>query len=413
MSSSLLFVAALLGASARGEPPTAVETVPSTASAVPTPTTTNSPPDVYRKLGVRPPSWAPFGLNRWSWRVHGRILPLLHWGDNVSVPDVHVNLRVLWCKALSAVDPSSAVYEGPSSSNSSSSNSHNGATTMALPYSTYRMLPPASRWIVWHFWRLFPRWMHANIELRTAYLRTAIVRSMTGAGGAVDGEHEDEEESTDDHESGKAAAGQRRRNKTCLVVLGGGYDPRGAALLANGEVDLVYELDLPQVVSAKGALLRARFPSEVGPFLGDADGGDSSLRLRAVDLNDAAAFEGVLDGIQSDLASRAGTWDVIVLSEALFLYLDPGVPGRIVERLGARRFGGPNNGSLSLVFADRIVDVDGDETAGGDDDDGSGGPHGKVRAWLDDRGWTLRDFMSKPGATRHLGIATAKGVPVR
>ena len=117
--------------------------------------------EVYDILNVRPPSkklqnskiFSRF--KRFIWKMHGRLIPFLHFGSN-SPSETCVNLRVLWCKALSSVDPKSPVYERPH-------------------FWTYNFLPKYSRWILWITPScLFPRWFHANIELRTAFLKRAI-----------------------------------------------------------------------------------------------------------------------------------------------------------------------------------------------------------------------------------------------
>jgi len=121
------------------------------------------------------------------------------------------------------------------------------------------------------------------------------------------------------------------------------------------------------------------------------------------------------------------------------MYLQPGKAARVLEGL-ADRFGedgGPNNSyfaSASFVFADRLFRYSSnsnataanishiasensvqdatatkdtaDQTATGVVDFFSGTEESELCRWLRDRGWKLQEFLSKPGATRHLGIAT-------
>jgi hypothetical protein len=120
---------------------------------------------VYAILNVQPQNHLLFPkLKRWSWRWHGRLLPLLHLWETSSPEDVHVNLRVLWNKALALVDSRSLAYEHPH-------------------FWTYHMLHFYSRWILKvplsSF--LFPRWFHANIELRTVYLNQVIKQEIQWA----------------------------------------------------------------------------------------------------------------------------------------------------------------------------------------------------------------------------------------
>jgi Leucine carboxyl methyltransferase len=341
------------------------------------PATAPSPPDrtivnrdeefnIYRQLQVPlPTKWRCGGLNRWSWKLHGKLLPLLHWGDPIAVPDVYVNLRVLWCKALSSFHSASPA------------NDDSGRIA-------YYMLPPLTRWPLKYFWWSFPRWMHANIELRTAYLNAALQQELTRI-------------------RSKSNNNNNNQNiKICVVVLGGGYDPRAAKLLASSKVDRVYELDLPAVVQSKRQLLeRAMGVNTMAQF-------QDKYRLEAVDLNDKAALDCVLDQIQAQLQG-GDSWYTVLISEALLLYLNPGVAGSILKKI-SKRFGTNRNGAgASFVFADRL-DLN-SVTNIWVTSDGSAEPSVEVRVqveqWLLKHGWKLQDFKSKTGATRHLGLALA------
>ncbi|VEU34709.1 unnamed protein product [Pseudo-nitzschia multistriata] len=399
----------------------------------------------YARLGVRPPDEhnrvlgrggvLELPIARWSWRIHGRILPLLHLfegGRDRRPPDVFVNLRVLWCKLLSSLDPESPAYEGrrslPGKGSSGVWGGNSGDATDAVLFATYRMLPPCSiRWPLRYLglWRFFPRWMHANIELRTAYLKGALRRVLAPSGASTTGP-----------------------DRCCVVVLGGGYDPRGAVLSAGKGIERVYELDLPAVVDSKRRLLsRAGFCVEgedaggSGRARNGVSGTPRGVRLEGVDLNDDEAVDRVLDKIRRELADdpssdpasgKPGVWRVVVVSEAVLMYLLPGKARRVLEGL-AERFRGSDSesgfASASFVFADRLVPrrntaldaaptgsvvAAADSTApsaGASSDaaviDPRGTEESEVRQWLETSGWELRELLFKPGATRHLGIATA------
>ena len=447
---------------------------------------------IYHRLGVRPPHNTTrvlqlFGLqlplSRWSWRIHGRILPLLHLFDgnrhkDRPPPDVFVNLRVLWCKLLTSLDPNSLAYEGQQRrrKRGHSNNSNAVADTANQQeqqqlFATYRMLPPYSmKWTLRYLglWRFFPRWMHANIELRTVYLNRALTKVLklnmpsaeNNATSTISGIAENVDKCAVDK-------GAVDTDNICVIILGGGYDPRGAKLSCcsptTSNIRRVYELDLPVVVDSKRRLLRRAGFRVIDDddnkdivdsgFDRDRDRDrDNGVRLEGIDLNDDVAVDQVLDKIQQELISlsklsednnsddsnskncssttRRNRWRVVVISEAVLMYLKPGKADRILEGL-SERFGedGPNNfynASASFVFADRLfrhnatANITSSENSVHDASTAAdtaaknvataegftGMEESDVRQWLRDRGWKLQEFLSKPGATRHLGIAT-------
>lgn len=396
---------------------------------------------IYHELGVRLPHNSTkvlkpgfgieFPLARWSWKIHGKLLPLLHFFDHGRPDDVFVNLRVLWCKLLISLDPKSIAYEGRMASRQSKqqneANSCQGgkpctnanANNMHL-YSTYRMLPPYSiKWALRYLglWRLFPRWMHANIELRIVYLQTALEKVLVSRKKGDDGNFGIDTE------------------RICVIILGGGYDPRGAKLSAN--VERVYELDLPVVIDSKRQLLlRAGFDviDNRNDTHGDDNGSDDrrkGVRLEGVDLNDDIAVDGVLDKIRQELIADTSAlstgksrWHVVLISEAVLLYVDTGKAEQILEGVSERfraeicednqdtYFNG-----ASFVFADRLLRRN--TSTNGTAKTAARGrmslplspdlieiEESEVRKWLRENGWELNELLLKPGATRHLGIAT-------
>jgi hypothetical protein len=355
---------------------------------------------IYKELGVPlPTTWTFGGLNRLSWKINGQyLIPLLHSNDNIVVPDSFVNLRVLWCKALSSFNPKSTagVYEGH----------------VEPKFITYNMLPQPSRNIIKYFWWSFPRWMHANIELRTTYICQSIHT-------VLDRLH---------HKEGQ----QRRRrenHRICMIVLGGGYDTLATKLLYQHFVDRVYELDLSSVVETKQKLLHRAFSSSSlqGEQQERWKAVSSNWNIKEVDLNDITAITTVLDEIQTELQDSDGStttkWHTIIVSEALLLYLNPGMAGTILEQL-SQRFGG-NGGSTgqkkkkrgspkfdgaTFIFADKLP-IDNKKTVNknkdNDDDNSSTTTEDMVRRFLRQHGgWLLQGYKDKPGATRHLGTAT-------
>eukprot|EP00532_Pseudo-nitzschia_australis_P012090 CAMPEP_0168213508 /NCGR_PEP_ID=MMETSP0140_2-20121125/4834_1 /TAXON_ID=44445 /ORGANISM="Pseudo-nitzschia australis, Strain 10249 10 AB" /LENGTH=373 /DNA_ID=CAMNT_0008140367 /DNA_START=210 /DNA_END=1331 /DNA_ORIENTATION=- len=369
-----------------------------------------------------------------------------------------VNLRVLWCKLLTSLDPNSPAYEGrPRGGCNNSSNNEKNI------FATYQMLPPFSiKWPLRYLglWRLFPRWMHANIELRTVYLQGALdtillVKRNSEPESVVATE---EPSSEDQHKSTLSDGGNSIADSICVIILGGGYDPRGANLSTSNGIRRVYELDLPVVIDSKRRLLhRAGFrvinddDNDEGmdvPMDSDQEGDDRGVRLEGVDLNDDTAVDQVLDKIQQELIlfsdrspdntvqydsisknsattstvttfkRRRNRWSIVVISEAVLMYLQPGKAERVLEGL-ADRFGGvggPNEvhfTGASFVFADRLIRsnliknestiIEASSTVANDTE---GRGDSGVREWLQKIGWELQELLFKPGATRHLGIAT-------
>ncbi len=352
--------------------------------------------------------------------------------------DVFVNLRVLWCKLLISLDPKSIAYEGmkPSMccSDPNTSIAYEGSTTNnELPpvyyyYATYRMLPPISiKWAIRYLglWRVFPRWMHANIELRVVYLQTALKQILENFNSSTSMQQQRLQE------AGHKEWGER----TCVIVLGGGYDPRGTELLlsSRNNVQRVYELDLPQVVDSKRKLLR-RAGYGVKNNNDDDDhemdvmpNALKGVQLEGVDLNDEDGVDRVLDKIRNELTTTSETnrrptkWKVLLVSEALLLYLDPGKAEHILRGVSERfRFSNANDcpfQGASFVFADRLMrHTDTTPAAASKQSRRSMAlPTSReemehetalVRSWLSETGWELNELLFKPGATRHLGIAT-------
>ena len=251
--------------------------------------------EVYDILNVRPPSkklqnskiFSRF--KRFIWKMHGRLIPFLHFGSN-SPSETCVNLRVLWCKALSSVDPKSPVYERPH-------------------FWTYNFLPKYSRWILWITPScLFPRWFHANIELRTAFLKRAIDKVIIA-------QQKQQQLIRSDKTSNKKNL--KSNIKIRLVLFGGGYDTRAIQLLDAKKIQQVWEFDLPQVVNYKKEIIEKR------RFLVSHS---KAIQLVGIDLNDHQALKSVLSEMMALSNSGDERWYTIVVAEAIFLYLNPGIP---------------------------------------------------------------------------------------
>jgi hypothetical protein len=497
-------------------------------------TATPNDPDIYERLGVQPPAHNTtrvlniFGIiklpiSRWSWRIHGRILPILHFFDSYDYgstsssssssntnngrsprrqrrpprppPDVFVNLRVLWCKLLSSLDPNSLAYEGRQLKDDDEDEDED--TSLLLYHATYRMLSPSPfKWSLRYLnlWKLFPRWMHANIELRTVYINNSLKKVITTNNASCTNTNNTSTStsttSSASEDNDDDDADFDNDNDICFIILGGGYDPRGAKLAATASASssisydnenrrrrrVVYELDLPVVVESKQWLLRrAGFNATTIIDNDDFDSNDydndndndsnnnnnNQVRLIPIDLNNDIAVDYALTKIRNELinsnskldGSRSRSrWHVVVISEAVLMYLKPGKADRIIKSI-AERFGGCNNDDndngvddgddssddgcfvgASFVFADRLIrytndntiantnnnNKDGTSSVGvGADAGGKAEPftntakkskneeESDISQWLNNNGrWKLHEFLLKPGATRHLGIAT-------
>ena len=309
--------------------------------------------DIYDILHVQKPDGSPFPIwKRLSWKWHSRLLPLLHFGQGEACPpDVFVNLRVLWNKALTSLDPNSTANEA------------------ADHYPTFHMLPRISRWFLFRsiipLW-MYPRWMHANIELRTVYLNQAM-----------------EKEIQQILQTGEASSLE-------IVVFGAGYDTRSIRTLWRyPQVTRSWELDLESVIRSKQKLVQRLFLQ-----LPQLSWISDSLRFLGVDLNDLEQVELALENI----AQERGTMGVhtIVVTEAVLMYLENDKPAKILQLCKEKL--GPN---VSWLLVDRLKEI---PDATSDDDDDMSSSRQAATTYLASLGWQVVDWMIKPGATRHMGL---------
>jgi O-methyltransferase involved in polyketide biosynthesis len=287
--------------------------------------------EVAKALNVRPGSHAPRIVWRYSWKIHGWSLPFLHVFDQAGARDFDYSLKCLWCKALAGRDKKSPVYD-------------DGIA--------YDMLPSGSRRIVKLPNRIFPRLIHFNIELRTAYLDNAVRQEIATNEG----------------------------KKIRLITLGAGYDARSVRFLTDGVIDEAWELDITDVLDSKAIMLDRllrRRPSCILPT------------IVSVDLNDVETFR---DLRLSGIVSGDTNWHTIFLLEGVMIYLDEGIPDKVLSvcsnLLHERGFSG------SLVFADLLRGI-------------PGGNFEMAKDRLGGNGWQLVESLwcVKPGLARHMGTA--------
>ena len=304
------------------------------------------PDEVAARLNVQPYTRSPRWVWKYAWRGHGKLLKILHWKDPAAAKDVDQSLKVVWLKALAAFNPKSPVYDPERW--------------------TYDTLPRISAWLIFRLIpaRFFPRLHHANIELRTTYLDSMILKEIAA----------------------------NTNKKIRLVSLGAGYDIRSVRWLSKGQVDEAWELDIPTVVESKRVMLerlqrrrQRRNQTTVLPT------------CRGVDLNNLAQVQELLQGILTDKHSSSSSssndqeWHTIFISEGVLIYLDPTIPGKLLKLCAATVTSG-GTATASLCMADRLENSPGGEELAG-------------REELARSSWELMDWCPKPGLARHMAVA--------
>lgn len=264
--------------------------------------------------------------------------------DPIQTPNSFVNYQCVWWKAISGNDATSPLRDGGFA---------------------YDLLPPFTRWAVAPpLATLYPRFHHGNVELRTKYLDTAMGKIMESLPHNV--------------------------NNIRLVLMGGGYDLRSLRMAMRYQddytMDLV-ELDLPQVIDAKQTIFQKRLLRR-RPQLKDLI---HQIRMFGADFNDVDQLSDVLTNhVLSDNGKGSKSWHTIFVFEAVLIYLDKGVPSKVLNVLSqALRQHGQSG---ALCFADTLSNVE-------------ASLEGEAREELVRNGWDLQDWITKPGRTKHLGLA--------
>lgn len=271
-----------------------------------------SPKFVAQCLGVKPTSEVPAKTWQRAWKMHKRLIPLLHCTDSCKPPDSSLNIACMWWKALSGNDKTSPVYD-------------NGLA--------YDLLPSGWRKIV-KLNRIYPRLHHANVELRTAYLDNAvcqIANDVKNVNGSV---------------------------KILLICMGAGYDTRGVKMLERGIVDSVVEMDLPEVVKAKHRLMNRLRKRR--PCLNNI----TMPKLIPVDFNIIPDLRKELEMELGSYADHPEKWHTIFVFEGVMIYLDENIPSTLLNVTSSVLEGYHLEGSL--CFADRLENVPGGDRSLGE-----------------------------------------------
>jgi hypothetical protein len=291
---------------------------------------------IAASVSVKPPSQLPPFVSRFCSKAFRRTVQLAHVLDlttTATPPNSFLSLSCMWWKAIAANDVTSPVHDSGLA---------------------YDLLPSYSRWIVSPYvCRLYPRLLHANIEIRTAFLDRAVTQIATLS-----------------------------KTRVRLITLGGGYDTRSIKLLERGVIQEAVELDLPAVVQAKQQLLASqRFQSR------RRQGALALPTCYGVDLNQVSQVREILQ----ELLAQDDSTATIFLFEAVFLYLNPGIPTALLKLCSEM-----SQKDSWLCLVDRLEGFAGDDRN-----------QETARQVLAKSNWELEEYSPKPGATRHMVMARA------
>ena len=297
-----------------------------------------------------------------------KLLTISQFFDPLQIPNSFVNYQCIWWKAISGNDQNSPLYDADD--------------TGGGLY--YELLPPVTRLAVATplATSFYPRYHHANVELRTYYLDSIIDQIVNT-------------------KSKSLLPNETKHNNIRLVVLGSGYDLRSIRMalkyqnLGYHHMDFI-ELDLPHVIEAKQLLFQQRLVRR-RPELKDLV---SQIKMFGVDLNDTDQVESILKSQLTSTNDDDNTNEVptitIFVFEAILVYLDEGIPSRILSMLSQmlRTTSGPSSlGTAAICFADTLENVKSNQ-------------ENEAKETLKQCGWELQDWITKPGKTNHLGWAT-------
>lgn len=340
----------------------------------------NYSPDVLaQKLGVQPIANTAKIVWKLAFEIQRKTLPLLHLLDPFKPQNLDLCLCCLWWKARSASsDPSNnpVLYD---------------------EFLSYDMLPSATRLIILPSLPfsnlLFPRLHHANVELRTAYINQAISKQI---------------------ETIQKANNNNVRIR--MISFGAGYDVRSIRLRSTNMIDEAYELDRPEVISSKQnmmdrLLIRRRQRKKNRPHKFIDVAAHHLPTLIGIDLNDTnnnripMVLRDILLGTTTTTTTQSNNstpqCHTIFLFEGVMIYLNKGVPTELLRICSQAVSSLPSSASASLVFADRLENIDSADTSTNCRMDAARVEFNKV-------GWKLDEWCPKPGMARHMGIAQHK-----
>lgn len=311
--------------------------------------------NVSRLLNVGSPWNAPSWVWNIAWKIQKFFLPLLYKFDRLQTKDSFVNLYVLWWKAIAGNRWGTRTYDGGYA---------------------YDLLPSWTRLIVaFPLCFLYPALHHQTVAMRTAFLDKSLTNELEKCSLSAS-------------------------NATIVISLGGGFDTRSLRFRHNPRYSNVtfFELDLPDVIAQKERLLSRFYQRR--PKLRSL----GTPHLLSADLNDTPSLKDSLTSIVQrflEYKTSALLKRVIVVSEAVMLYVEPENIGSALSTIPQVFSKDRGYECISLCFADRFVKVSIDEESPEVEKN-------RVAAFLHAFGnFRLDSFIVKPGKARHLGIAHA------
>ena len=216
----------------------------------------------------------------------------------------------------------------------------------------------------------------------------------------------------------------RRRSKedhsstTTSTIYNNAFDNITTPTFTNNYDLECYELDLPEVTTAKRKLLQTRMVKR-RPWLRDSISTGEYPKLISVDFNNLQETKHVLERILLPSSSTNNSTDYsndgkeedekrmfdnnddnnvynIILFEGVMIYLNEGIPhsllGLCSDALNSANNNTQSSSSATLCFADRLDNI-------------PGGDESAANIEMESTGWELVDWLSKPGLARHMGIA--------
>ena len=319
--------------------------------------------DVASVCGVDPPWKAPRWVWQAAWTVGRGSMPLLHRWDPCRPTDTNVNLWVCWLKAIAGNRRRGGYEDGGFA---------------------HDLLPSVTRVVVARpIASLYPPLHHQNVALRTAFLDRALYAELRGLSA-------DEEAVVTVLGAGFDARAVRMATHVAPGEEEGGKEP---ALTGIGKVSWA-EVDLPHVVEQKRRLL-ARLVRRRPAVSGAVDAlVQCSANLTRTDEARTALRQALAPLAQTCQGGEDGGRGVaIFVLEALLIYVPPTAASSLL-RACVDEAAAAGAAHVSIVFADRLPEVDGCSM------DSARDALGAAHLELDEASW-----LPKPGLARHMGVA--------
>jgi hypothetical protein len=312
-------------------------------------------------LKISPPWNAPRWLWSFAWKLQKFMMPVLHFFDECAPKDSHLNLAVLWWKAMAGNRIGTITYDG-------------GVA--------YDLLPHYSRNVVaFPFCYFYPPLHHQTVAMRTAFLDATL----------------------DDVCQQLAMAGNNQDDGTRVITLGAGFDTRSLRYLEKQQKNEVttaqsskidfYEIDLPSVVEQKTSIFRRYQQRRKG-----SKSQQSPLlpRLYGADLDDLEKVQQQLLKIFDDTTTHRRRRPTVIMVEAVLMYLKQETVMPLLK--SCMKEAAKHSNDVYFVFADRLPNMphnDGDPSV----------ERKAAEQLLKTVGLTLTAYQGKPGRARHMGVA--------